>query len=115
MGTDSRRSKEDNNIELINKFWLDEANTGWLVSISHDSNVASFKITYGDLTIVQDAAKDQLTAIVIPAPSIHLLSNMSIGFKAEALSKDGELLYELTYPIKDNTVLTGEYNWYPVQ
>lgn len=111
-GVGSNRSKNEDIIELQTKFWLDEANVGWIVSTSHDPNVASFKISYGEKIIAAEALKDEPTVIIVPAPNT-VLSGMDFGFDAVALSKDDVVLYRLNY-LMEKYHVTTDYGWYPV-
>lgn len=111
-GDNSYRKKADDKIELLNKFWLDDANIGWIVSTSHDPNVTSFKVSYADQTIEKIALKNEPTVIVVPAPNTTL-SGMDIGFEASALSKDDVVLYRLNY-LMEKYHVTTDYGWHPV-
>lgn len=111
-GVGSNQSKNGDIIELQTKFWLDEANVGWIVSTSHDPNVASFKISYGGKIIEANTLKNEPTVIIVPAPDT-VLSGMDIGFDAVALSKDHVVLYRLTY-LMEKYHVTTDYRWHPV-
>lgn len=111
-GVGSNRSKNEDIIELQTKFWLDDANIGWIVSTSHDPNVTSFKVSYADQTIEKIALKNEPTVIVVPAPNTTL-SGMDIEFEASALSKDDVILYRLNY-LMEKYHVTTDYGWHPV-
>lgn len=115
LGVGSNKKKEENkNIELITKFWLDDVKIGWLISFSHDKRVTHIEVTYGDLIIDQEVIYGQPTIVVVPAAASVPFSKMDVGFNAIALSKDDIPLYELCYPMRDQTIYTEEYGWYPV-
>ncbi len=111
-GVGSNQSKNENTIELQTKYWLDDANIGWIVSTSHDPNVTSFKVSYGDQTIEENALKNEPTVIVVPAPNA-IISGMGTGFEAVALSKDDVVLYRLNY-LMEKYHVTTDYGWHPV-
>lgn len=103
--------KSEQNIDLLTKFWLNDADIGWIISTSHDPSVKFFEVTYGDHTITEDAIYEAPTVIIVPDPALHL-SNMDAGFSATALSQNHKVLYRLDFPM-ENYHVSAEEQWIP--
>ena len=101
--------KLEQNIDLLTKFWLNDADVGWIVSTSHDHNVKYFEVTYGDYTITEDAIYGTPTVIIVSAPALPLF-NMDVGFNATALSQNHKVLYRLDFPM-ENYHVSAEEQW----
>lgn len=114
IGSNRPVAAHSTGVELLTKYWLDDAKTGWLIVVSHDEAVSQLEITYGELKLQQKLPTGQPTVVFVPSSEALPFSRMDTGFYAAASSEDGTPLYELSYPIRGQTVYTEEYGWYPV-